>query len=194
MFLGLAHSTRRPNSCTRIPVADTPGPAKQPLGPQPAFPVSDDIWVPLVELNTYPMNSSATNVVEAVKIPVELHHPYRCWGIRSRCRDPLPMTPKHPKTPPRSKLAMREGKAGEMCGRRRRDRCTSIEALGAVGAFLGAPITQYEPAAVLSGQARTVRGTGPDGSRPGARLGFPARWSDGPRPGDRVVFLLLARI
>jgi hypothetical protein len=43
-----------------------------------------------------------------------------------------------------------------------------------VGAFLGAPITQYEPAAVLSGQARTVRGTGPDGPRPGARLGFPA--------------------
>ena len=28
-------------------------------------------------------------------------------------------------------------------------------------------------AAVLSGQARTVRGTGPDGPRPGARLGFP---------------------
>jgi hypothetical protein len=43
-----------------------------------------------------------------------------------------------------------------------------------VGALLGAPITQYEPAAVLSGQARTVRGTGPDGLRPGARLGFPA--------------------
>jgi hypothetical protein len=32
-----------------------------------------------------------------------------------------------------------------------------------VGAFLGAPINQYEPAAVLSGQARTVRDTGPDG-------------------------------
>jgi hypothetical protein len=43
-----------------------------------------------------------------------------------------------------------------------------------VGAFLGAPITQYEPAAVHSGQARTVRGTGLDGPRHGARLGFPA--------------------
>jgi hypothetical protein len=40
--------------------------------------------------------------------------------------------------------------------------------------LFGAPITQQEPAAVLSGQARTVRGTGPDGPRPGARLGFPA--------------------
>jgi hypothetical protein len=28
------------------------------------------------------------------------------------------------------------------------------------------------PTAVLSGQARTVRGTGPDGPRPGAGLGF----------------------
>jgi hypothetical protein len=28
---------------------------------------------------------------------------------------------------------------------------------------LEAPITSKEPAAVLSGQARTVRGTGPDG-------------------------------
>jgi hypothetical protein len=43
-----------------------------------------------------------------------------------------------------------------------------------VGTFLGAPITQQEPAAVLSGQARTVRGTGPNGLRPGARVGFPA--------------------
>jgi hypothetical protein len=32
-----------------------------------------------------------------------------------------------------------------------------------VDAFLEAPITSKEPAAVLSGQARTVRGTGPDG-------------------------------
>jgi hypothetical protein len=37
-----------------------------------------------------------------------------------------------------------------------------------------APITQHEPAAVLSAQGRTVHGQGPDGSRPGARLGFPA--------------------
>jgi hypothetical protein len=38
-----------------------------------------------------------------------------------------------------------------------------------VDAFLEAPITSKEPAAVLSGQARTVRGTGPDGPRPGMR-------------------------
>jgi hypothetical protein len=38
-----------------------------------------------------------------------------------------------------------------------------------VDAFLEAPITSKEPAAVLSGQARTVRGTGPDGPRPGVR-------------------------
>jgi hypothetical protein len=37
-------------------------------------------------------------------------------------------------------------------------------------------------AAVLSGQARTVRGTWPDGPRPGARLGFSARRPDSPRP------------
>jgi hypothetical protein len=37
-----------------------------------------------------------------------------------------------------------------------------------VDTFLEAPITQEEPAAVLSGQARTVRGTGPDGPRPEA--------------------------
>jgi hypothetical protein len=43
-----------------------------------------------------------------------------------------------------------------------------------VDTFLGAPITQQEPAAVLSGQARTVCGTGPDGPRPDVRLGFPA--------------------
>jgi hypothetical protein len=35
--------------------------------------------------------------------------------------------------------------------------------------FLEAPITLKEPAAVLSGQARTVRGIGPDGPRPGVR-------------------------
>jgi hypothetical protein len=35
--------------------------------------------------------------------------------------------------------------------------------------LFGAPITQQEPAAVLSGQARTVRNTGPDGPRPGTR-------------------------
>jgi hypothetical protein len=40
--------------------------------------------------------------------------------------------------------------------------------------LFGTPITQQEPEAVLSGQARTVRGTGPDGPRPGTRLGFPA--------------------
>jgi hypothetical protein len=51
--------------------------------------------------------------------------------------------------------------------------------------LFGAPITQYEPAAVLSGQARTVRGTGPDGPRPGARLGFPAWRPDSPRPTAR---------
>jgi hypothetical protein len=38
-----------------------------------------------------------------------------------------------------------------------------------VDTFLEVPITSKEPAAVLSGQARTVRGTGPDGPRPGAR-------------------------
>jgi hypothetical protein len=50
-----------------------------------------------------------------------------------------------------------------------------------VGTFLGANHSK-EPAAVLSGQARTVRGAGPDGPRPGTRLGFPAWWPDGPRP------------
>jgi hypothetical protein len=34
--------------------------------------------------------------------------------------------------------------------------------------FLEASNTQEEPAAVLSGQARTVRGLGPNGPRPGA--------------------------
>jgi hypothetical protein len=38
-----------------------------------------------------------------------------------------------------------------------------------VDTFLEAPITSKEPAAVLSGQARTVRGIGSDGPRPGAR-------------------------
>jgi hypothetical protein len=38
-----------------------------------------------------------------------------------------------------------------------------------VDAFLEAPITSKEPAAVLSSQARTVRGTGPNGPRPGVR-------------------------
>jgi hypothetical protein len=38
-----------------------------------------------------------------------------------------------------------------------------------VDTFLEAPITSKEPAAVLSGQARTVRGTGLDGPRPGVR-------------------------
>jgi hypothetical protein len=42
-----------------------------------------------------------------------------------------------------------------------------------VDTFFRAPITQHEPAAVLSTQGRTVRGQGPDGPRPGARLGFP---------------------
>jgi hypothetical protein len=49
--------------------------------------------------------------------------------------------------------------------------------------LFGAPITQQEPAAVLSGQARTVRDIGPDGPRPGARLEFPAWRPDGPRLG-----------
>jgi hypothetical protein len=44
-----------------------------------------------------------------------------------------------------------------------------------------APITQHEPAAVLSTQGWTVRGQGPDGLRSGARLGFPTSWPDGPR-------------
>jgi hypothetical protein len=35
-------------------------------------------------------------------------------------------------------------------------------------------ITQHEPAAVLYAQGRTVRGQGPDGPWPGARLGFHA--------------------
>jgi hypothetical protein len=38
-----------------------------------------------------------------------------------------------------------------------------------VDTVLEAPITSKEPTAVLSGQARTVRGTGPDGPRPGVR-------------------------
>jgi hypothetical protein len=38
-----------------------------------------------------------------------------------------------------------------------------------VDTFLEASITSKEPAAVLSDQARTVRGTGPDGPRPGVR-------------------------
>jgi hypothetical protein len=38
-----------------------------------------------------------------------------------------------------------------------------------VDTFLEAPITSKEPVAMLSGQARTVRGTGPDGPRPGVR-------------------------
>jgi hypothetical protein len=38
-----------------------------------------------------------------------------------------------------------------------------------VDTFLEVPITSKEPAAVLSGQVRTVRGTGPDGPRPGMR-------------------------
>jgi hypothetical protein len=38
--------------------------------------------------------------------------------------------------------------------------------------LFGAPITQYEPAAVLSTQGRTVRGQGPNGPRPGAGLRF----------------------
>jgi hypothetical protein len=78
--------------------------------------------------------------------------------------------------------------------------------LGFVDTFLEAPNTSKEPAAVLSGQARTVCGTGPDGPRPDVRrrcslvrrgrsaaqgrtvrdrvqeLGFPAWRSDGPRP------------
>jgi hypothetical protein len=40
---------------------------------------------------------------------------------------------------------------------------------GIVDTFLEASITSREPAAVLSGQARTVRGTEPDGPRPGVR-------------------------
>jgi hypothetical protein len=39
--------------------------------------------------------------------------------------------------------------------------------------------TTWREAAVLSGQARMVRGTGPDGPRPGAGLGF--------LPDDRTV-------
>jgi hypothetical protein len=42
-----------------------------------------------------------------------------------------------------------------------------------VDTFLEAPITSRESAAVLSGQARTVRGTGPDGPRPGAGARVP---------------------
>jgi hypothetical protein len=38
-----------------------------------------------------------------------------------------------------------------------------------VDTFLEAPNTQEEPVAVLSGQARTVRGLRPDGPRPGVR-------------------------
>jgi hypothetical protein len=38
-----------------------------------------------------------------------------------------------------------------------------------VDTFLEAPITSKQPAMVLSGQARTVRDTRPDGPRPGVR-------------------------
>jgi hypothetical protein len=56
--------------------------------------------------------------------------------------------------------------------------------------------------AVPSAAARRVRGSRPDGPRPGRRSGaFPASHRtvrrsgpDGSRPGDRVVFLLLAGI
>jgi hypothetical protein len=55
---------------------------------------------------------------------------------------------------------------------------------------------------VPSAAARTVRGLGSDGPRPGRRSGvFPVSHRtvrssrpDGSRPGDRVVFLLLAEI
>jgi hypothetical protein len=67
-----------------------------------------------------------------------------------------------------------------------------------VDAFLEASITSKEPASVFSGQAWTVRGTGPDGPR--HRAGRSATWReaavlsgqartvrgigpDGPRPG-----------
>jgi hypothetical protein len=59
---------------------------------------------------------------------------------------------------------------------------SSVLAMVGVDTFLEAPITSKEPAAMLSGQARTVRGTGPDGPRPGAGARFPAWRPDGPRP------------
>jgi hypothetical protein len=42
-----------------------------------------------------------------------------------------------------------------------------------VDTFLEASITSKDPVAVLSGQARTVRGTGSDGPRPGAGARVP---------------------
>jgi hypothetical protein len=47
--------------------------------------------------------------------------------------------------------------------------CPTKVVFSGVDTFLEAPITSKEPVAVLFGQARTVRGIGPDGPRPGVR-------------------------
>jgi hypothetical protein len=65
-----------------------------------------------------------------------------------------------------------------------------------VDTLLEAPITSKEPAAMLSGQTRTVRGTGPDGPRPDVRRrcslvrrGRSATWrrNSGSLPDGRTV-------
>jgi hypothetical protein len=56
-----------------------------------------------------------------------------------------------------------------------------------VGAFLGAPITQHEPAAVPSAEARTVRGQGPDGPRPGTEAWVPCLTVGRSAPWGRTV-------
>jgi hypothetical protein len=56
-----------------------------------------------------------------------------------------------------------------------------------VDAFFGAPNTQKEPAAVLSGQARTVRGLGPDSPRPGAGARFSCLTAGRSAPWGRTV-------
>jgi hypothetical protein len=56
-----------------------------------------------------------------------------------------------------------------------------------VDTFLEAPITSKEPAAVLSGQARTVRGLGPDGPRPGAGARVPCLTAGRSAPWGRTV-------
>ena len=53
--------------------------------------------------------------------------------------------------------------------------------------LFGALITQQEPTAVLSGQTRTVRSTGPDGPRPGAGARVPCLTAGRSAPWGRTV-------
>jgi hypothetical protein len=50
-----------------------------------------------------------------------------------------------------------------------------------------APITQYEPVAMLSSQARTVRGQGPHGPRPGTGAWVPCLTAGRSAPWGRLV-------